>query len=1161
MKKYLINLFALFFISSNIIAQTWIDVQSSSTIYNESGNSVCTDSLGNTFVTGTFRDSIQFGPVKLISTGNSQNIFIVKYSSSMNVLWAKSYGGANIDNVTAIKTDFSGNIYVTGTFYSSITFDSITVTIPVANSIFITKLNSTGNALWVKADTTSGNEFQPTGLKLDVSNNIYIAGYFAGTANFGNNFTLTSINHPLLMSPTIDIFIAKYNNNGICQWAKKGGSYQEDRCFSLAVTNGGNAYITGFYGQDATFSGSTLIYNGGGVDAFIAGYNNSGTLILLKSVTSNEYEAGYGISLDATGNIYITGLSDGATLFDTTVITPHGSYDMFIAKYNSSGNIQWVTNTLSTQWEQGRQVLVDGSGNVYVGGEFYSFGTSSFPGINFTSKGYYDPFVAKYNHEGEFQWAQRGGSYQYDYLNGMALSDSGKVIITGTYGDSARFGNFFLSHSGSPTGTDYYIGKLRSDINTYSVTGLPACAGAATTVTYKVNIPFNSGNIFTAQLSDSKGRFINAVNIGTLSSTVSGTISAIIPINTPTGTGYRIRVVSSDSVRTGGDNGIDLTIWGSPAAVITSGGTNFCSGDSLSIVATAGSGYTWQWKKNWVNISGATSSSYFAKSTGDYKVKVTESVHGCTKISNTIHADLRNTPNANITPASTTTFCLGGSVLLNANTGNNFTYQWKKSGNNILNATNSSYTVSVAGNYTVKVTNSYGCTKVSSAISVIVNPLPIVSFTGLATSYNVNDAPGSLTPLPTGGIFTGPGISGYTFFPSIAGLGGPYTITYSYTDANGCTSLASQQTSVVCTVPAIPGNISASGGNSMVCPGESRTYTISAVAGATSYTWTPPAGGVINSGQGTVSVVVSFNGGFSAGDSIKVKANNSCGSGAVKKLFIQRNNPVIPASIAGQSSGVCNLSGVNYSVPFTAGITYAWSFVGGASAVIAGGQGTSAINVNFNVGYTADTLRVSANNACGTSAYKKLTVKAAPATPSSIAGNTAVCANQQNVPYSISPVATATNYTWTGPTGSHISDGITTSTGVTLVTTATSVTVNYGASGGTLKVRANNSCASGSYKNATIAIICRDSEFSAENNFEVTVNPNPSSGDFVFEFKNIINETISIEIFDLVGKRILSSTAYQSFFTISHSALAQGMYMAVIKSGENKKAIRLIKVN
>jgi len=791
MKKFLTILTILCTFSTYSYPQTWMNVQNTGYDKNDSGNEMCSDNSGNVYITGHFTDSIQFGATKLYSDSNRSDVFIVKYDASMNVMWARRYGSKTPDESQAIKTDASGNIYIAGEFNDSTKFGSFTLNAPPAgHAVFLVKLNSSGIPIWASSASANGSDFWIGGLGLDANNNIYLTGFYAGVADFGNSITLSSVIHPLYLTGSIDIFIAKYNSSGTCQWARTAGSYATEQSFGIAVKSNGTAYITGFIGQTSNFSGSTLTYHGGGVDGFIAGYNTSGTLVFLTSFYSDDYEAGYGITLDAANNIYITGLHEGYTVFDTDTLTPHGDYDMFVAKYNANGNIQWISTTIGDRWEQGRKVAVDEGGNVYVGGEFSHGGTSSFPGINFTSKGYFDPFVAKYNHVGEFQWAQRGGSYRYDYLNGLALIDSGKVFITGSYGDTARFSNFYLPHNGITGTEDFYIAKVRSDINTGAISGFPLCAGTAISVPFTANIPFVAGNIFTAQLSNANGFFANAVNIGTITGTVSGTISAVIPSNTVTGTGYRIRVISSDSVRTGGDNGTDLTIWQLPTVSIASAGTDFCSGDSLQIAANTQVGNTFQWQLNSVNISGSTSSSYYALATGDYKVIVTEPVHGCTRTSNTIHATKRNKPAAAITPGAPLSFCTGGSVMLYANSGTNLSYQWKKNNVNISGATDVTYSATTAGNYKVTVTSQYGCIKTSAAVTVTVYAKPPAAITaGGPVSFCAGDSVILTANSGTGLTYQwkkdGASISGATAVSYTAKTAGAYKCTVANT--NGCT--------------------------------------------------------------------------------------------------------------------------------------------------------------------------------------------------------------------------------------------------------------------------------------------------------------------------------------------------------------------------------------
>jgi peptidoglycan/xylan/chitin deacetylase (PgdA/CDA1 family) len=191
-----------------------------------------------------------------------------------------------------------------------------------------------------------------------------------------------------------------------------------------------------------------------------------------------------------------------------------------------------------------------------------------------------------------------------------------------------------------------------ASIGTNTITGSPFCAGALVLVPFTVSGTFNSGNIFTAQLSGSSGSFSTPVNIGTLSSTASGSISANIPSNTTTGSSYRIRVVSSSPMVIGSDNGTNITINTAPVATISSASTSFCTGSSVMLTANTGSGLSYQWIKDGVNISAATNSTYAAVAVGTYSVK--ETVSGsCTSTS----AGLAITQNTNCAQkAQTITF-------------------------------------------------------------------------------------------------------------------------------------------------------------------------------------------------------------------------------------------------------------------------------------------------------------------------------------------------------------------------------------------------------------------------------------------------------------------------------------------------------------------------
>ena len=783
-------------------------------------------------------------------------------------------------------------------------------------------------------------------------------------------------------------------------------------------------------------------------------------------------------------------------------------------------------------------------------------------------------------------------------------------------------------------------------ISTSAISPLSFCAGASLSVSYTTTGSANAGNVFTAQLSNSSGSFSSPVNIGTLSATGSGTIAGTIPSGTSTGTGYRIRVVSSNPVVTGSDNGANISIsaqvgaagaisgfnnvcqeaaplysvsaianattynWSIPsgATIIggagtstiqvafstsavsgnisvfgsntsctgtssslfitvnpvpnlfsVTGGGSFCSGGSGVPIGLNGSqsGVGYQLIRNGsTNVGSAVSGTGSAISFGNQTVAGTYTVNGAypTGCNSNMTGSVSITVNSNPTPliSGNTPFCQGNSITLNAGSGYS-SYLWS------TGAISQTISVGSSGTFTVTVTNSNGCSG-STTAATTVHSLPTVSFSGLASSYNVSDPPATLTGSPAGGTFSGPGISGNTFNPSLAGAGGPYNIMYSYTDGNGCSNSSIQQTTVNgCAVPAKPGTISATGGNTKVCPGDSKTYSIATVTGAASYAWTPPPGGNITSGQGTKTITVLYTSGFVANDSLRVVANNACGSSEAQALSIKRNDPAKPGTISGLNYGVCNLNGVPYSVTNVAGMTYNWNFTG-TFAAIASGQGSNSITVDYQSGFIKETLSVTAGNSCGTSSARTLTVYSKPATAASISGPTSVCANQPSVPYSINAIPSAISYTWTGPSGSTISDGNVTSSGKTLTTTSTSVTVNFGSTAGYVQVKANNNCGTGSNKSLTITFNCRQSGMFIHE-FALAPVPADEYSEAIFNCEG--QTQFAIRLINPQGKLLSEESGItipgENRISLNLNHLPSGIYFVELNTGDKRFFRKLIR--
>ncbi|WP_460925589.1 Ig-like domain-containing protein [Pontibacter brevis] len=191
---------------------------------------------------------------------------------------------------------------------------------------------------------------------------------------------------------------------------------------------------------------------------------------------------------------------------------------------------------------------------------------------------------------------------------------------------------------------------------------------------------------------------------------------------------YRVRVKSSAGC-TAISGETSITIYPLPTATIAEGATaTYCAGGSTTLTAQeTGTGYTYQWFLNDSALENGTSSTLTVSAEGDYRVQVTR--NGCSTMSEPTTVTELPLPTAEITPASSTEFCAGGSVTLNATSGEGYTYRWFAEGSTTVLDSDASFTTSTPGNYYVEVTGSNNCTATSASVEVIVNQLPVATIT------------------------------------------------------------------------------------------------------------------------------------------------------------------------------------------------------------------------------------------------------------------------------------------------------------------------------------------------------------------------------------------------------------------------------------------------
>ena len=374
-----------------------------------------------------------------------------------------------------------------------------------------------------------------------------------------------------------------------------------------------------------------------------------------------------------------------------------------------------------------------------------------------------------------------------------------------------------------------------------------------------------------------------------------------------------------------------------------------------------------------VSATGGTSpyigtGSYLVNASAAYSFTVTDN-KGCTSTATGI---MPSTVPVSVSAGSNVTTCSGSIVTLTA-TGNAATYVWNpgnKAGASVR------FTPTATTTYTVLATSATGCTatssvtvtvsNIASAPGVISGPTTgVCSKNGLIYSIApVTGATSYLWNVPAG--FTIVSGQGTTTLTVNAGVVASST-TMIVRAVNGCGK--SEETKLtIASKPLTPAAIV--GPVSGVCQQLSVNYSTSPVVGATTYTWTVPAGVTILSGQGTTSLFVKFNTAFSGTGAIAVTAANACGSNSARSITVV-SKPATPTVINAPSSICKNQSGLVFSTPAIAGATsYTWTFPSGV--VVLSGANTNVITVKF--GTTAGTVKVAANNACGANSYKSITV-------------------------------------------------------------------------------------------------------------------------------------------------------------------------------------------
>lgn len=344
---------------------------------NDQAYAIAFDSSGNFYMTGE------------TNAPGTRKLVLAKFNSAGSIQWHRFFGTNvfGLDYGNGVSVDSSSNVYVCGSTTSQTVggFDALLI-----------KYNTFGTIQWQKTLGGAGTDLFNQ-VSLDSSANCYAVGYI----NADN------------------MLIAKYNTNGVLQWQTGFNLLNLDVAYSVVSDASGNFYVTG-----STNSSSSI---------YIIKYNTSGVIQWQRSLNGTGFEYGADIAIDPSSNVYISG--------STTSTGVSGGNDMYIAKYNTNGLLQWQRYLGGTGTESANGICVDNSGNVYV------------CGTNTTSP--LDGIIAKYNTNGVLQWQRYLGTTGTERLSRIRLdSTQTNILVCGT--TTSTNNDMFivrLPTDGTPIGT------------------------------------------------------------------------------------------------------------------------------------------------------------------------------------------------------------------------------------------------------------------------------------------------------------------------------------------------------------------------------------------------------------------------------------------------------------------------------------------------------------------------------------------------------------------------------------------------------------------------------------------------------------------------------------------------------------------------------------
>jgi hypothetical protein len=398
----------------------------------DAANGVALDGAGNVYVVGLYQNTVNFGG-GIVYTSNAasgaNNIFVAKFNGNGTTQWARTWGGTSGGEGYSVVVDkVNGAVYVEGDWSTAAANQMVDFnpggpthdwhTNHGFYDAFLSKFDLNGDFQW--ANTWGGHGYDDgPGVAVDSRGNIYVGGMYgsedninfdpSGATNTGGLGHAHGAENPVADYTDVNVFLSKFNSAGRFQWVRTwGGLHSEDAGEMVTVDGADNAYIGGrFQCTNCNFNAgptgpAVFLSSNGDRDAFISKYDSSGNFLWARTWGGSGWDSVGGLAVDAANNVFATGFFVNTVDFNQTgggdSHVSHGGRDVFLNKFDSGGNFQWVKAWGGTGDDLGLALALDMMGNPFVAGSFA--GPADFdPGSgvdNHTALGSADAFFSKF---------------------------------------------------------------------------------------------------------------------------------------------------------------------------------------------------------------------------------------------------------------------------------------------------------------------------------------------------------------------------------------------------------------------------------------------------------------------------------------------------------------------------------------------------------------------------------------------------------------------------------------------------------------------------------------------------------------------------------------------------------------------------------------------